>query len=176
MARSTLPQHCQRFFQAGETAVSHSSGKKLHSFRIQAKKFRYTLELFVPVYGPVAEAWIREVRSVQTVLGAMNDYRTVHSMAADAGCRKKLLASLKDAELRKIRQFRAIWAERFSRDAAAHWIQTLRTHGEERSITRKPITSSTASTQRAAAAFEAPPQPRALVPFPVGQSTSIRSA
>jgi CHAD domain-containing protein len=159
-ARSTLPQHCQRFFEAGEAAASHSSGEKLHEFRIQAKKFRYTLEQFVPVYGSIAEAWIREVRSVQTVLGAMNDYRTVLSMAADAGCRRKLLAFLRNAERRKIRQFRAIWAERFSRHAAASWIQTLRTHGEERPIARKPIASSRASTPRAAAALESPPHPR----------------
>ena len=152
MARSILPQHCQRFFEAGEAAASHSSGEKLHNFRIQAKKVRYTLELFVPLYGSVAEARIREVKSIQTVLGEMNDYRTVLSMAADAACRRKLLAFLKNAEHRKILQFQAIWADRFNHHAAARWIQTLRSHGEERPIARKPITSSTVPTQRFAAA------------------------
>ena len=102
VATRTLPRIADRFLEAGEAAVSHSSAEKLHNFRIRAKKFRYTLELFLPVYGSAAEEWLREVKAVQTVLGAMNDYRTVLSIAADAGAARKLQSSPRNSERRKI--------------------------------------------------------------------------
>lgn len=151
LARETLPRLAQRFFQAGDTASAHSSGEKLHDFRIRAKKFRYSLELFVPVYGAVAEEWTREIKSVQAILGAMNDYRTVLAIATDAGCSNKLKSSLKKSERRKIRQFRTLWEERFSGSAAA-FLHALRLHGEEVRVPRKPITAAAPETPRSAAA------------------------
>jgi CHAD domain-containing protein len=153
-ARGVLPRLAQRFFQAGETASAHSSGEKLHEFRILAKKFRYSLELFAPVYGSAVEEWTREIKSVQAILGSMNDYRTVLSMATEAGCGKKVKASLKRSERRKIRQFHEAWDERFSGAAAsAAWLRALRLGAENR-IPRKPITRATPEARRAAAASE----------------------
>ena len=152
LATRTLPRITDRFWKAGEAAVSHSSGEKLHNFRIRTKKFRYTLELFLPVYGSAAEECLREVKAIQTVLGVMNDYRTVLSIAADAKCSKKLQSSLKNSERRKIRQFRALWTERFTSPAAAGWIGVLRGQHDERRIAPKPIASATAQAQKDLAA------------------------
>ena len=151
LAISTLPRLTQRFFHKGADAAAHRSGERLHDFRILAKKFRYTLELFVPVYGPIAEAWIGEIRSVQSLLGAINDYRTVLSTAHEIGCDAQLQESLKRAERRRIRQFRELWNERFSRYMAARWIRALRTAAEDQ-VARKPIGRSTATVSKAAAA------------------------
>jgi CHAD domain-containing protein len=152
MARSAMPRLAQNLFDAGEEAASHSSVERLHDFRILVKKFRYALELFVPVYGSVAEGWMREIRSVQSILGAINDYHSVLSIAGDVGRSNKLQGALKKSERRKIRQFHEIWNERFSRPTAARWIRALRSAGEERRVVRKPITGSTAVMQEAAAA------------------------
>ena len=149
LATSTLPRLAQRFFEAGDAASSQYSGEKLHEFRIRAKKFRYTLELFLPLYGPKAEEWTREIKSVQTILGSMNDYRSVFALAAELGGGRKLKASLKRSERRKIRQFRRVWTERFSHAAAQEWIRLLRAPRGEHRIARKPIASATEPAQNA---------------------------
>jgi len=152
LATSTLPRLAQRFFDAGQAASGQHSGEKLHEFRIRAKKFRYTLELFLPLYGPKAEEWTREIKSVQTILGAMNDYRSVLAMAADFGCGRKLKASLKRSERRKIRQFRKAWTDHFSHTAAQEWMRMLRAPRSEHRVARKPIATATESAQHAVAA------------------------
>src|SRR5580692_6953009 len=52
-ARSILPKMARRYFEAGRKAIE---GKRppgeLHAFRLKTKRFRYTLELFSPLYGP----------------------------------------------------------------------------------------------------------------------------
>lgn len=149
LARGTLPRLAQRFFDAGHVASSQHSGEKLHEFRIRAKKFRYTLELFLPLYGPKAEEWTREIKSVQTILGSMNDYRSVCAMAAEFGAGRKLRASLKRSERRKIRQFRKVWTEHFSRAAAQQWMCLLRAPLGEHRIARKPIAIATEPAQNA---------------------------
>ena len=153
LGKETLSRLAQRFFQAGETAFTQSTGERLHDFRIRAKKFRYAIELFLPVYGPPADEWTREIKTVQAILGSMNDYRTVLAMAAGAGCGNKLKSALRRSERRKIRQFRAVWEERFSGSGPA-WLQALRLRAPEDGIRRKPITAAVRETHRAAAAGE----------------------
>ena len=147
LARTRLPSLVQRFFDAGESAASHHSGEKLHEFRIRAKKLRYTLELFVPVLGPAVEERIAGIKSVQTVLGEMNDYRSVLTMATASGCSRKLAASLKRSERRKIRQFRQLWADTFSGSSAAEWKRLLQIGAEPHRFARKPITSTAEPSQ-----------------------------
>jgi CHAD domain-containing protein len=150
-ARGTMPGLAQRFFDAGEAAATHGSAERLHDFRILVKKLRYSLELFASVYGSVAEEWMREIRSAQSILGAINDYHSVLSIAGDVGCENKLQAALKKSERRKIRQFRAVWSERFSGAASARWVRALHS-GEDRPIVRKPITGNAAVAQEVIAA------------------------
>ena len=147
-----MPRQAKKLFEAGEAAATQSSVERLHDFRILVKKFRYSLELFIPIYGSVAEGWMREIRSAQSILGAINDYHSVLSIAGDVGGDSKLQAALKKSERRKVRQFRAIWSERFSGPVSARWARALRSSGEGRSIVRKPITGSTVATQEALAA------------------------
>ena len=142
IAGSAVPRLAQRFFEAGDSAAaSRRSGEKLHDFRIQAKKFRYTLELFAPSYGPAMEEWIGEIKSVQSILGKMNDYRSVLALAFGFKCSKNLKASLKRSERRKAREFRECWAERFSTSVAAEWTRALRTGRPEPRVPRKPVVS-----------------------------------
>ncbi len=47
-----LPALAEEFFDSGTAALAaHASYQKLHQFRLQAKRFRYTLELFERFYG-----------------------------------------------------------------------------------------------------------------------------
>ena len=150
-AANSLPRLLQRFFTAGNSAVSHESGEKLHEFRIQAKKLRYTLELFVPLYGAAMEEWIQRIKSVQNALGKMNDYRSVLAMAGDANSGKKLIAALKKSERRHVRDFRGTWAEQFSSSLIAEWKRALKAGWQDQKIPRKPVGSSAMRPQDAAA-------------------------
>ena len=150
-AANSLPRLAQRFFTAGNSAVSHDSGEKLHEFRIQAKKLRYTFELFVPLYGAAMEERIQRIKSVQNVLGKMNDYRSVLAMARDANCGKKLIAALKRSERRQVRDFRTIWAEQFSSSVIEEWQRALKAGWQDQKIPRKPVGSSAMPPQDAAA-------------------------
>jgi len=138
VAGKVLPRLAELFFQKGELAAASGPGKQLHKFRIQSKEFRYTLELFLSVYGSEGEEWIREIKELQTALGDINDCRTVLSMADELDYGHKVEISLRNSELRKIRQFRKIWARQFSRSAAERWIAKLRAPAESRPV-RKPV-------------------------------------
>jgi CHAD domain-containing protein len=50
-----------------------TNGKVLHSLRKQAKRLRYQMELFSNLYGESYSAYIKEVKSIQEILGAMQD-------------------------------------------------------------------------------------------------------
>ena len=58
-ARRILPQIAADFVERGNAASQAKiSPEKLHAFRIASKKFRYTLELFAPLYGPAVNTWL----------------------------------------------------------------------------------------------------------------------
>jgi len=72
-----LPALAQEFFDAGEAAISaHASYQTLHRFRLQAKRFRYTLELFERFYGREMPLGAEILKELQDRLGAINDCAT----------------------------------------------------------------------------------------------------
>ncbi len=73
-AGTILPQLAAEFFDAGEAAANPAAGYgKLHKFRVQGKKFRYTMELFASDYGPALAPRLHALRNVQKRLGDIND-------------------------------------------------------------------------------------------------------
>jgi CHAD domain-containing protein len=50
-----------------------TNGKTLHSLRKQAKRIRYQMELFSDLYGETYTAYIAELKSIQDILGSMQD-------------------------------------------------------------------------------------------------------
>jgi CHAD domain-containing protein len=72
-----LPALAQEFFDSGEAALSaHATYQKLHQFRLQAKRFRYTLELFERFYGSEMASGAGILKELQDRLGAINDCAT----------------------------------------------------------------------------------------------------
>ena len=72
-----LPALAQEFFASGEAAISaHASYQTLHRFRLQAKRFRYTLELFQRFYGREMPLGAEILKELQDRLGAINDCAT----------------------------------------------------------------------------------------------------
>jgi CHAD domain-containing protein len=50
-----------------------TQGKVIHSLRKEAKRIRYQMELFSDLYGESYAAYLTEVKSIQEILGAMQD-------------------------------------------------------------------------------------------------------
>jgi len=123
-ARLLLPKLADKYFKAGRKAAGEEapSAKDLHRFRIATKRFRYSLELFRPVYGDTLETHIRSLRELQNVLGALSDY---HSLERLFQGDRELRAKLDRATSRKLREFRAAWRAFDSDDRRERWNQYL---------------------------------------------------
>jgi len=106
-ARAALPRQVQKYFKAGRKAANGKrSAKQLHRFRIATKEFRYSLELFRPVYGPTVERHIGALRELQSILGKLNDHHTLKSFFKGD---KALKAKLDEAMEKHRSQFHEQW-------------------------------------------------------------------
>jgi CHAD domain-containing protein len=131
MAHALTPMLATQFFEAGDAAAeASSSGNDLHRFRIRTKKFRYTLELFTPVFGPALENEFASLREIQTRLGDINDCVATAALLddfkkchADAVRRSKRVLA-RSAAL-KMSGFREFWTKSFSQQQKAAWIAHL---------------------------------------------------
>ena len=96
------------------------SESQLHALRIQAKRLRYTAELFTPAFGTEAVTLaIRMAKELQTRLGVVTDnmatVRRVAPWASECPDQKtragfrRYLQSLRQASRRSIKDFRAWW-------------------------------------------------------------------
>ncbi len=131
-ARAVLPALAGRFFAAGSEAVKPGTpAAKLHAFRLLTKRFRYTLELFRPLYGPGLEKKIESLRRVQTFLGDINDCEVTRGMVLAAGSRRspqvrRLLRLLAGRQRDKFEALHQYWEEHFAaEDAARKWARYL---------------------------------------------------
>ncbi len=80
-AGKTLPPLCAKFFREGhELLRSSCDDAALHRFRIRAKRFRYTLEIFEPCYGRGLRKWVDSLKLLQEHLGWINDCQTTQAL------------------------------------------------------------------------------------------------
>jgi CHAD domain-containing protein len=107
-ARELLPKLLEKYFKAGRKAAKgEHSQKKLHGFRLATKQFRYSLELFRPLYGPRLERKLSSLSKLQSVLGKLSDYHSVRTLLAGD---KALEAKLDRATKKRLKEFREQWA------------------------------------------------------------------
>mgnify|MGYP001103852296 CR=1 FL=1 len=122
-ARRELPALARHYFASGRALLGGKvTPRQLHPFRLETKRFRYTLELFQPVYGPSLDRKIAALREIQGYLGDINDCVTTAGLLKEMGVRKSpqtaALLSFLDAEAARITAaFSKYWKETF--DAAA---------------------------------------------------------
>jgi CHAD domain-containing protein len=77
-ARVVLPKMARRYFEAGRKAIdSKRPPEDLHAFRLETKRFRYSLELFRPLYGPNLDRYLSALRELQGALGKVSDYQAI---------------------------------------------------------------------------------------------------
>jgi CHAD domain-containing protein len=80
-ASAILPKLFADLLKAGQKATAPNAHyDTLHGFRLLAKRFRYTLELFQPVYGPELKKRLALLGELQTKLGGINDCVTAQNL------------------------------------------------------------------------------------------------
>jgi CHAD domain-containing protein len=129
-ASRILPDIAARHYERGERAAeAETSARKLHRFRIATKKFRYTLDLFAPLYGESVDALAGELKHIQTLLGDLNDYATVRSMlrsmTAENPDGDQIGQDIAKKRREKAEEFREYWAKTFTPAKAVQWRSDL---------------------------------------------------
>ena len=117
----------QDFFDAGHKAVASNEADVLHSFRVAAKRLRYTIEILHPQSG---EEYLKLLRVIQRQLGDMNDafvaeryLRALPSRSAAAQPLPRLLRGQAEAHVAK---FQKTWQRRFGKCAEKAWLEWAR--------------------------------------------------
>jgi CHAD domain-containing protein len=147
-AHQTLGRLAKEFVKKGKGASApDASPKGLHHFRIVAKKFRYALELFQPVYRTPLEPVVATIKTAGALLGDINDCVTVAAMVADYKGGARLAARLQKRQSRKTGEFRKYWKDEFNngerlRDTIDHLALP------EPFPSKKPVASSRTSGHR----------------------------
>lgn len=115
-AHAVLPRMAKKYFEAGREAAHHKrSPRSLHRFRIATKRFRYSLEIFRPIYGSTLDRYLKGLHELQDALGKVSDAYTVLDMLrSDPALERELESSLKQ----RSKEFRRAWA-RF--DSPGQW-------------------------------------------------------
>jgi CHAD domain-containing protein len=145
MAQRELRRHGKLFLRQGSRAAgAHADAGELHKLRIAAKKLRYTLELFPDLGGPAAKDWLERIKSVQTLLGGINDCRAVRSLVASLGGHPKIEAALRRKQRRKTREFQRLWSGKFAGGACRQWLHSLR-HPPRKPVARSASAASASS-------------------------------
>lgn len=130
-ARRKLPAMAAKFIKKGNRLVSRKiRPEELHPFRLEAKRFRYTLELFESFYGPGFQERLEALRKIQNHLGDINDCVATHNLLTMGNPRrlglKEVLAFLDRRAAKKVDGFRECWEEHFAAlGRKAWWIDYL---------------------------------------------------
>ena len=132
-AKTVLPKLVKEYLSLGRKAAGDKvSESKLHQFRLATKRFRYTLEIFVPIYGPGLEARLKRIRLVQDVLGELQDCHAVGAMDAIKK-HSRMREWLKRQAAKKKIEFQRLWAREFGGlNTERNWVAYLQRYAREK--------------------------------------------
>jgi CHAD domain-containing protein len=83
-ARKIIAVRFDELFSHATWMTDPNEVEQLHAARISAKRLRYTLELFAPVFGDQAAAANKQLAELQDALGAVHDLDVQIGMMEDA--------------------------------------------------------------------------------------------
>lgn len=126
-AARILPELLDKYVARSRHALgAKASPKKLHRFRVATKKFRYTIELFLPVYGDRLDRELEAVRDLQRVLGKLHDYYVIGKMLEDDQALRQKLQELLE---KKMKEFNSQWRVFGSKAHLKRWKRFLASSG-----------------------------------------------
>ncbi len=119
-AVSHLPGLVYRYFRDGRALFrKRPSPRTLHQFRLQTKRFRYTLELFRPCYGPGLDQRLEKLREIQNHLGEISDCAATIEMLGRA--QPRFAAFLKRRMAAKTGSLHRYWQQVFDAAGQEAW-------------------------------------------------------
>jgi CHAD domain-containing protein len=118
-ARVVLPKMARKYFEAGRKAIDGKRPpEELHGFRLETKRFRYTLELFRPLYGPTMDRYLKALRELQSALGKVSDYQAIQRvLSSDRELKKEIEHAVKG----KVKDLRRSWRAFDSEGQLKRW-------------------------------------------------------
>lgn len=127
IAADILPGMAKDFFHAGNDLVATKApAPAVEDFRIACRKFRYTLELFAPIYSTKGSRWMERVRETQVLLGAIRDFRIVEELISPYKGADDLAGWLKKRQKKQRAEFRRYWRKEFGDPKSVReWIDSL---------------------------------------------------
>jgi CHAD domain-containing protein len=123
-AARALPAMASEYFAAGRKVLAkRPEPSELHVFRLKTKRFRYTLEVFVNLYGPSMKQHLALLKPVQDALGQVNDcVVTDQQFAGD----EKFSGYLSRRAARKGGEFYRAWEQTFDAEGQEEmWLRYL---------------------------------------------------
>jgi CHAD domain-containing protein len=141
-ARSVLPRLAAAYFQEVRDFLSSDrEAAEFHRMRLASKRFRYTLELFRPCYGPGLEERLDALKNLQDALGDLNDaVATMDLLSGRTGEKVEKFLSARAEE--KAQEFRVHWTESFDAPKQEQWwlgfLRKSHAPARERTVKRAP--------------------------------------
>ncbi|MCE5307463.1 MAG: CHAD domain-containing protein [Acidobacteriales bacterium] len=143
-ASKALPEMARKFFKRGRRAAAAGKSRDaLHQFRLASKRFRYSVELFRPVYGPGLVDRLSALRTVQQHLGGVSDCASACELldGAPAGSLRSAEAAKRRIEAlgeRRMRAFRQYWKRSFDSPLVqSNWTAYLSRFAGRRKASRR---------------------------------------
>jgi CHAD domain-containing protein len=125
-ARTRLPKLVAAYFAEGRRLLAaNPAPAQLHALRLATKKVRYTLELFKPCYDDGLNERIGALKSLQQMLGEIND-----TVAAE-GTIEAALGS-RTPEMGKVARFLRERGKAKANEFKRHWTNVFDAPGQER--------------------------------------------
>ena len=86
-ARATLARRWRKLLKRGNDIAEHEA-ESLHELRLDAKRLRYAVELFAPLWsGKATRRFLKRLAGVQDALGIANDTHVARALVAGLGGR-----------------------------------------------------------------------------------------
>lgn len=128
-----MPKLVRDYFEAGRKAMKPSrSWDEMHEFRLESKRFRYTLELFQPLYGKRLDPYLERLKQVQDYLGDINDAITARGLLKGVARATEARKMLADRASKKSKKLREYWTQSFDADQSEIiWSAFLASYGSE---------------------------------------------
>jgi CHAD domain-containing protein len=121
--RRILPALAEDFFDAGANAAMPAvTLPNLHHFRLNSKRFRYTVELFEEFYGAEMSRAATVLKGVQDRLGAINDCAVTMSLLSRD---HRAVSAVGELLGPRIVEFREYWESQFAPPKLAWWKRWL---------------------------------------------------
>ena len=111
-----LPQMAADWFAHGREGLADTATyEQMHAFRLASKRFRYTLEIVEPAYGPGLPRIIETLKCIQTMLGDMNDLVVTREMLSGIDGTEAIRERLDRKSVALAARLRRLWRTQFEK-------------------------------------------------------------